>query len=107
MQTKSKFLSTNTGIDSESADFWQQHIAAFKQTKMNQSAYCRKHNLNYHCFKYRINKLSKQSSSIKAVPIVLKNVDHSQPLCTLKFADDKQLLIHDQSVLLNVLSRLL
>lgn len=107
MPVESTYVSTRTNRDHKGADFWQQHINAFKRAKLSRRAYCRQHDLVEHRFKYQLNKFSEKAPTIKAIPIALKHFNQSQALCTLTLASDKLLVIYDQSVLNAVLSRLL
>lgn len=39
------------------SDYWHHHIQSWQQTDINQSSYCRTHELNYHRFTYWRRKL--------------------------------------------------
>jgi len=94
----------------EGQAFWQSHIDQYQQAKLSRKAYCRKHKLNYNRFQYWFHKLSSQRTRhSKAIPIQLKqNAQQStqRVLCTLDCGPGKRLLIHDISVVTQVMARL-
>ena len=88
----------------EDDSYWQSHIDTCKKTKLSHKAYCRQQGLAYHRFKYWQNKL--KPKTLKAIPVQVQAFKRSDVLCTLKFADGNELLVHDKSALSLVLSRL-
>ena len=49
--------------------FWKFHINNWHQSKMSQTAYCRKHGLTLHRFIYWKKALNRQDSAISFVPV--------------------------------------
>lgn len=53
-----------------SPDTWNEHIAAWRISKLSRAAYCRQHGLKVHAFLYRINRqCSDPASPLTLVPV--------------------------------------
>lgn len=94
----------------EGEAFWQSQMDQYQKTELNRKAYCQKHNLNYNRFQYWFYKLVGRQTpgSPKAIPVKLKNnTDQETPriLCTLECGQGKRLLIHDLSVVSQLIAR--
>lgn len=93
--------------------FWQEHREAYLASGYNKSLYCRKQGLTYHRFLYWCRKFAKSdekdvSGSNSFIPVKLKSaMSDAGCLCALEFGGGNKLLIHDQSVLLLLLPKLL
>lgn len=69
-------LTARQEAHTEKRRFWQEHLDAWKAGGQNQSAYCRRHQLSFHSFRYWKKKLSTD----QACPVSFVRVYPSQVL---------------------------
>ena len=46
-------------------EFWQRHILEYKSSGLSKAAYCRKHDIKLHLFKYRLARLNNHQNTEK------------------------------------------
>jgi len=93
--------------------FWRDHIETYLTSGYNKSQYCRQHDLVYHRFLHWCRKFAKSegnaiSGNNSFIPVKLKSTPASSNcICTLELSNGNRLLIHDETALQLLLSKLL
>ena len=96
---------TETKDRVEDATYWQQHSELFSTSGLSRAAYCREHQLNYHCFGYWLKRLT---PSTALLPVTLTSRDiNDQLLCSLVLRSGERLMIHDRAALIVVLDKVM
>ena len=95
--------------------FWKEHVEKYLASGYNKSQYCRQNNLAYHRFLHWCKKITKNypvsfDGNSSFIPVKLKPTasaisDHC--LCSLELSKGHRLLIHDESALQLLLTKLL
>ena len=64
----------------EKRRFWQQHVEGWQQSGMNQSAYCRRHDLNIHQFyRWRRRIMATAPSPVSFLPVAIAAAPRQHP----------------------------
>lgn len=91
--------------EKEKRAFWVAQLKSFEESGLSSEAYCHKHSLVHHQFRYWHKKFSepskKSTKTNTLVPVNLTSTPQhcSQLLCMLKFTNGSELSIYDISAL--------
>lgn len=60
------------------ADFWLNHIKQWQQSNLNQTQYCKQHDLVYHNFQYWVKRARKQQTESPStfIPLSVEPISH-------------------------------
>ena len=102
----------------ENTAYWLKHVEACKISGLNKHKYCDQHGVSYHRFLYWFDKLNKKPNHLAAnsktnqfIKVKLNSeTEHmtysAKPLCILELKQGHRLIVHNESVLVKILSML-
>ena len=94
--------STNIKERENSEDYWKVQIDAFKKSGLSGQACCRKHDLNYNQFSYRIqkSKLQKKCVPPTLIPVSVKTPKVAKEvLCHVELKSGHSISVYEIGVL--------
>ena len=102
----------------ENESYWLKHVESYKASGLNKHKYCDQHGVSYHRFLYWFEKLNKKPShsatgkkanqfiKIKLTSEVDQAAYSTNPLCILELKQGHRLIVHNELVLIKILSLL-